>query len=72
MSQLKSLHKKSISKSQTRKQTCSLSHLVTGRSVQGQDSDEEENDDYGVEVRPPKPFVDTPLFNMCKGLTGLC
>ena len=32
---------------------------------QGQDSDEEENDDYGVEVRPPKPFVDTPLFNMC-------
>eukprot|EP00434_Breviolum_minutum_P011193 symbB.v1.2.009876.t1/scaffold632.1/size217234/15 len=35
---------------------------------QGQDSDEEENDDYGVEVRPPKPFVDTPLFNMCLGV----
>ena len=33
--------------------------------AEGQDSDEEENDDYGVEVRPPKPFVDTPLFNMC-------
>jgi len=35
---------------------------------QGQDSDEEENDDYGAEVRPPKPFVDTPLFNMCLGV----
>ncbi|CAJ1384291.1 unnamed protein product, partial [Effrenium voratum] len=35
---------------------------------QGQDSDEEDNDDYGIEVRPPKPFVDTPVFNMCLGL----
>ena len=37
--------------------------------LKGQDSDEEENDDYGVEVRPPKPFVDTPVFNMCAALS---
>ena len=37
-------------------------------SLQGQDSDEEDNDDYGAEVRPPKPFVDTPTFNMCRAL----
>eukprot|EP00931_Biecheleriopsis_adriatica_P075001 TRINITY_DN48966_c0_g1_i1.p1 TRINITY_DN48966_c0_g1~~TRINITY_DN48966_c0_g1_i1.p1 ORF type:complete len:617 (+),score=143.13 TRINITY_DN48966_c0_g1_i1:97-1947(+) len=34
---------------------------------QEEDSDEEQNDDYGLDERPPKPFVDTPLFNMCGG-----
>mmetsp|Transcript_25401 Transcript_25401/g.46086 ORF Transcript_25401/g.46086 Transcript_25401/m.46086 type:complete len:607 (+) Transcript_25401:76-1896(+) len=40
---------------------------LVARYHQGEDSDDEGNDDYGVDERPPKPIVDTPLFNACGG-----
>jgi len=40
---------------------------LVAKYSQGEDSDDEGNDDYGMEERPAKPLVDQPVFNMLGG-----